>query len=391
MPGLDLFTLNCVTVANMLLSSGAMYCVSRLNPRTDGIMHCSFAGLMVAAGFILGAINTLAPARMLNFGANLVIFAGATLMLDGVRAFRGQHRLALRIKLAAAATYISLYALWLYGFDSLRARTVLASLAVGILMLSCAGAMAAHVEHRDRAVYWSTASIYGIQGIAITLRALQAIFATPAASLFSHRSIDFLNVATLNLASIATVFGLSLATNLKLNRETVKLALYDTLTNLPNRRLFEERLRDAENRAASTGCPVALLYCDLDDFKTVNDTLGHEAGDEVLRGVAERLRNAVPPGACLARVGGDEFVILIENAAPRESLILLADRLRHAIEGPIEVCGQSILPRMSCGLAVYPEDVGSASDLVRLADAAMYAMKQHGRMPYIEEPVNVRV
>jgi diguanylate cyclase (GGDEF)-like protein len=383
MLGLDLFTLNCVTIANMLLSSGAMYFVSRLNNRPDGIRQCSFAGFIVAGGFSLAAIQALAPSKPLNLAANMVIFGGTFLLLDGVRAFRGFNRLATAGRLGAAGLYLSLYAFWLYGFDSIHARTAVASFTLGILILSCARNMAAHVEPRDRPVYWGTASFYALHGIAMTLRAINGLYGTQPSSLFSNRGIDFLNIATVNLVSMASAFGLSLATNLKLNRETEKLALYDPLTDLPNRRLFEDRLAQAEHRAWATGRAVALLYCDLDDFKTVNDTLGHEAGDQVLRVAAQRLRHAVDESACLARVGGDEFVVLLEDAPSREDLILLADRLRQAIEGPIEVAGQTILPRMSCGLAVYPEDVGSASDLVRLADAAMYAMKQHGRMPLV--------
>ena len=126
--------------------------------------------------------------------------------------------------------------------------------------------------------------------------------------------------------------------------------------------------------------PLALIYCDLDDFKNVNDRLGHEAGDKVLRVVADRLRRLVHEDACLARVGGDEFIVLIENAATREELHQLVEKMSRSVEDLIHMDGESVSPAISCGLAVYPDDVGSASDLVRLADAAMYAMKQHGRM-----------
>ncbi len=163
-------------------------------------------------------------------------------------------------------------------------------------------------------------------------------------------------------------------------RAAEKLSLYDPLTNLPNRRLLQERLALAELRSLSTGQPLALIYCDLDDFKNVNDRLGHVAGDKVLKTVASRLRGLLGEDVCLARVGGDEFIVLIEDGATREELTALVDNLSSVVGGIIHIDGQAVYPGMSCGLAMYPEDVESASDLMRLADVAMYSIKQQGKV-----------
>ena len=181
-----------------------------------------------------------------------------------------------------------------------------------------------------------------------------------------------------------------MATNLQLQRRTEKLALYDTLTNLPNRRFFEERLEQAERRAFATGARIALIYCDLDDFKGINDALGHEGGDQALRIVAEKLRGFAAADICLARIGGDEFVLLIENAPVREFVGAMIEQLRRGVEGEIQFGDNRARMRISCGLAIYPEDVDSASDLIRLADAGMYMMKQRGRFaPGLSPDCNV--
>src|SRR4051812_6458800 len=118
--------------------------------------------------------------------------------------FRGMKRLSTALTLGSPAFYLALYALWLYGFDNIQARTLLASLRIGLLMLSCARTMAIQVDRGDRGVYWGTAAIYGIHGIAISMRGLRALYSLPTslptATLFSHRSIDFLNILTVNLA-----------------------------------------------------------------------------------------------------------------------------------------------------------------------------------------------
>ena len=380
MPVLDLFTLNCVTIINMYLSSGAMYFVSRLNGRTRGIRFCAMAGFVTSIGFTLAPFRSALPAHILNLLSNALIFWGACLLLRGIRGFRGLRVVRRRRFGAALVIYAILFAYWMYGNDNLRARTILASLSLSALMTASAWSMGVGVRRRDRAVYWTTAAFYGISALAAAFRGFWFLRAIPYTSLFSPDVADFLSIGAVNLASMGGAFGLCLATNLTLMRETERLALYDPLTNLPNRRLLEERLAEAEQRALDSGMPLALIYCDLDDFKNVNDRLGHEAGDKVLRVVADRLRRLVHEDACLARVGGDEFIVLIENAATREELHQLVEKMSRSVEDLIHMDGESVSPAISCGLAVYPDDVGSASDLVRLADAAMYAMKQHGRM-----------
>jgi diguanylate cyclase (GGDEF)-like protein len=379
MQKLDLFTLNCITILNAYLSSGAMYFVSRLNGTPNGVPVCAVAGFLMATGLLFAPFRDALPAHALNLLSNVLIFAGVCLLLRGIREFRGLRRVRLRRFISAIAIYASLFAYWMYGFDSMRARSVLASLAIAAPMAAAAWAMGINVPQRDRLVYWTTASFYAATALAAGLRSIWCFSAVPHASLFSPYPVELISIGVINLASLGGAFGLCLATNLRLMHAAEELSLYDPLTNLPNRRLLEDRLRQAEQRALSSGQPLALIYCDLDDFKKVNDQLGHAAGDRVLKTIASRLRGLLGEEACLARVGGDEFIVLIEGAATRKELDVMMDNLSNGVQELIYMDGASVSPAMSCGLAMYPEDVGSAADLMRLADAAMYSIKQQGK------------
>ncbi|MFL5282275.1 MAG: EAL domain-containing protein [Rhodopila sp.] len=158
----------------------------------------------------------------------------------------------------------------------------------------------------------------------------------------------------------------------RVKADLARLRHYDSLTGLPNRSLLEERLRD-ERR--DPGAASALLFLDLDGFKAVNDTLGHGAGDALLIEIARRLLQAAMPGNLVARLGGDEFVVLCPEFG-REAAAALAERIRLAIETPIDVAGRLCHVSSSIGIAVSGE-TGSL-DLIRAADMAMYAAKQAG-------------
>jgi diguanylate cyclase (GGDEF)-like protein len=157
------------------------------------------------------------------------------------------------------------------------------------------------------------------------------------------------------------------------------LADHDPLTDLPNRRLFQDRLEQALTRAARRATRVGLVYVDLDDFKRVNDAYGHAAGDELLREVAHRLSETVRAEDTVARLGGDEFaVVLAEIAGPGDARAVDA-KLHEAMEAPFELKDGSLRLRASIGHAVHPDDGRDADTLMRAADAAMYRSKDPPR------------
>jgi len=158
------------------------------------------------------------------------------------------------------------------------------------------------------------------------------------------------------------------------------LAHHDALTNLPNRNLYIERVERAIYRSQRSNKPLALMFVDLDKFKPINDELGHEAGDAVLKAAAERMLSCVRQSDTVARFGGDEFVAILENLDHAESAAVVAQKVLDKLQEPIPVPGgRSARVGASIGISIFPEDGATMDELARAADEAMYAVKEAGR------------
>ncbi|MET0105657.1 MAG: EAL domain-containing protein [Sedimenticola sp.] len=153
------------------------------------------------------------------------------------------------------------------------------------------------------------------------------------------------------------------------------MAYHDDLTGLPNRILLLERLEQALRTAQRSGNRLALLYLDLDGFKSINDTFGHSIGDQVLQEVAKRLPDYLRDMDAVARLGGDEFAVILEQVGSREAVITVADKLLEAFEHPIEVDGKNLYTKPSIGISLFPEHGRTPSELLKNADTAMYQVK----------------
>ena len=161
-------------------------------------------------------------------------------------------------------------------------------------------------------------------------------------------------------------------------RETF-LALHDTLTQLPNRRSLMEQLGKALSMARRRKSQVAVLFINLDHFKTVNDSLGHHAGDQLLRDVAERLRQGVRDTDLVARLSGDEFAAVLTDIASPADAAKVADKLLEAMRGVFTVDQLPVTMSPSIGISMFPDDDATAEGLLRCADTAMYHAKDSGR------------
>ena len=158
-----------------------------------------------------------------------------------------------------------------------------------------------------------------------------------------------------------------------------RLARHDSLTGLPNRHYFVERLQRSIDLLGNRNSQLSVMFVDLDGFKPINDSLGHDIGDKVLRCVGERLRHIVGTNYSVARLGGDEFTVLVEEGIRQSEITSLAERLQHEVELPIQVSGYELHVTASIGISIYPQDGANAEDLLRNADAAMYSAKKAGR------------
>jgi diguanylate cyclase (GGDEF)-like protein len=160
------------------------------------------------------------------------------------------------------------------------------------------------------------------------------------------------------------------------------LAQFDPLTDLPNRALLADRFSQMIVQAKRRNSPLAVLFIDLDEFKAVNDTLGHAGGDGLLKHIAMRLQSAVRTGDTVARISGDEFVIVLNELVRPEDAALIAQKIIDSLSTPVEVDGKEVFVTASVGIAAFPADGADAETLIGAADAAMYRAKQAGRNAY---------
>ncbi len=172
----------------------------------------------------------------------------------------------------------------------------------------------------------------------------------------------------------------------------LKLANFDSLTGLPNRALFRDRLRRAITRAQRNKTRLALLFLDLDRFKNINDSLGHHAGDQLLRGVAKRLTQNARKGDTVARLGGDEFTVILENIHTPDDASLVANKILELMEPPFRLDGHELVVSPSIGITLYPDDAEDMRSLLKNADTAMYRSKEQGgnRYQFYTEGMNAR-
>jgi diguanylate cyclase (GGDEF)-like protein len=160
------------------------------------------------------------------------------------------------------------------------------------------------------------------------------------------------------------------------------LAHHDVLTKLPNRLLFQDRLQHAMHKAKRAGQQVAILFLDLDRFKTINDSLGHETGDRLLRLVADRLHECMRNSDTVARLGGDEFVVIVEELQELTEVMQVARKILSKMLVPMTIGEHELSVTASIGISVYPDDTDTVEGLMKCADMAMYRAKEHGRNNY---------
>jgi diguanylate cyclase (GGDEF)-like protein len=166
-------------------------------------------------------------------------------------------------------------------------------------------------------------------------------------------------------------------------QETIRhMAYYDTLTDLPNRALFRDELRSALSNAERQHTMLGVLFLDLDRVKVINDTLGHDMGDRLLRGVAERLKQHVRAGDIVARLGGDEFMLLITNIHQKNEILAITEKILSSIRPPFHFDHHELFTTASIGISVFPHDGRDAETLLKNADTAMYRAKRRGRNNY---------
>ena len=205
-----------------------------------------------------------------------------------------------------------------------------------------------------------------------------------AASRKAHEAHEVARFWMILLSGAALLVGVIVAalvlhyTN-RVSRERERLATHDTLTGLPNRMLFMDRLEQALKRAQRRGTLVGVMFIDLDRFKRINDTLGHACGDQLICEIAKRLCSAARAEDTVARLGGDEFVVVINDAAAISHILQVVEKMRAVVAAPCQIAERELFCSSSIGISVYPHDGTDCSSLLKNADTAMYHAKGSGR------------
>ena len=172
-------------------------------------------------------------------------------------------------------------------------------------------------------------------------------------------------------------------TDSKKNEEDLKhQAYFDQLTDIPNRTLFLDRAENALNQAKRSDDRLAIIFIDLDDFKEINDTLGHEAGDIMLKTLSQRFINSARNTDTVSRRGGDEFTIIMPRIKNLEDAAILAERILESNKEEIKINNNSLYPKTSIGISVFPDDGDTVDKLIKNADKAMYHAKESGKNRY---------
>jgi len=278
----------------------------------------------------------------------------------------------------------AIYSLIVVAFFALNRAGYVSTAALLTVMLVTTGSLLLLVENTDQ----------GTRFIVMCIPVLIASFLVVswgglvvAALLLSVEGIiqGFANEALPSLFALLFVALLAFMFSGSLNRaylDTRYQALHDQLTGMPNRALFLDRLQHALDRASQDQSACAVLFMDLDDFKVVNDSLGHEAGDELLVNVSQRLQGCLRLGDTAARLGGDEFTLLLENISDVSDAVRVAERITEALASPVELRNQRIFVSTSTGIALAAGANLQPGNLLRDADVAMYAAKKEGKGGY---------
>ncbi|WP_229797363.1 putative bifunctional diguanylate cyclase/phosphodiesterase [Jeongeupia chitinilytica] len=339
----------------------------------------SLLAAVIASAFALWLVcQPTLPFQRLVFGALLMGSGIAAMHYTGMAAMRmlpgiryDPSLFALSIAVAVGASGA---ALWIafrlrYGSPHLKLVRCGAAIVMG-------GAIVGMHYTGMAASQFPLGSFCGAanSGIATNWLALLVIVVTLAVLAIAL----IVSVLDSRMAARTAVLAESLA---EANHELMHLALHDNLTKLPNRLLLEDRLAQAIHKAGRDHGRFALMFMDLDGFKAVNDAYGHHVGDGLLIEVADRIRRCVRAQDTIARIGGDEFVLMLETASP-DGAAAVAEKLVEAIDQPFTVQRHALSVSASIGIAIYPDDGRDQRELMVNADAAMYHAKDSGRNGY---------
>jgi diguanylate cyclase (GGDEF)-like protein len=395
-----LYATSLTQAGGALLTAAVLHGLSRYHASTDYLRHWTRSWLALAIHLLYGAgASVLADAYGPAHPAAIAFAAVAAaagylqigwLLLGAYELTTGStvarhvgQRLFIALALIGAATSVPF--VWDPAADGERFvfRVGIRAATVGTSFFAAAyGIWHSHVRARELGPRLVSAAFVAYAVEQLHLFALGAITlgtGRPVSYADYVGMVDFLIQFAIGLGLVIWLLEAERQVAATAAAQVERLAYHDVLTGLPNRQLFLDRLRLAIAHARRAGTKLAVFYFDLDRFKTINDSLGHRAGDRLLQIVGERLTNLLRAEDTVARLGGDEFTLLSPFVEHVEDAVAIARRVREAVKAPVTLEGRELFVTTSLGISFYPDDGDDAEMLLKHADVALYRAKAAGR------------
>jgi len=376
------FTLSTLIGAVALINTIAIVIVWRI--------HSGIPGLRLWVAAQLAFMAAWLPSLFVNIGVlndpfftaynNSVNLSGMLLLLEGTLRFRGIGQGRARLPWMLLVMVIIITLSFVNRSEDI-ARYLFHDAVAALLLSGTAAGMLWRMAPHQRLAHGMAAFYMFAEGAIYLARWGLAAAIMQGWTDLGTRSFNFVLFGGVAMCCLGTLYGLILSINAEAKRQVILTGLIDPLTRLDNRRALEQELSRALAQRSRTGGLLGLVYFDLDRFKPINDRWGHAVGDAVLTAVADRLRQEMRTQDLAARIGGDEFVVLLPGLEEPPALDAVARRLRRAVEGALELEHIVIDIKVSMGTALAPLHGETPEGLLRQADAIMYADKRRRHEP----------
>jgi diguanylate cyclase (GGDEF)-like protein len=374
---LDPRTLIIVTAVTLIITSSAILLGGYVNRRSRGVYRVVVGYLFMALGVGLGATQDIVTRLISAYLANILILGGLYLAWMGVREMQHLPLLSKRYSISGFILIALLFAAMGIDSEFVALRIVVFSVIAGAISLLMARELLT-VSHRNISDVY-TGIIFVVLGIAFWARAVSAAVLPMGGNLLavnSHTIVTYFAVIVLNLL---LAFGYIMMMAERLEKRLRNLADTDYLTGMNCRRAFVEQVERVLARAQIDRHSVSMILLDIDDFKKINDTYGHIAGDEVLRDFASNMNDFFRVGDVLGRIGGEEFGVVLANVTTDQAAAI-AERLRQVFEASlIDIGKRHIQAKVSIGVASSAEGRSSFEELYHRADEGLYEAKKCGK------------
>ena len=374
---LDPRTLIIVTAVTLIITSSAILLGGYVNRRSRGVGRVVLSYLFMALGVALGATQDIVTRIISAYLANMLILSGLYLAWMGMRQMQQLPLLEKRYSVTGFVLIAVLFAAMGVDSEHLAMRIIVFSIIAGVISLLMAKELLT-VSHRNISDIY-TGILFVVLGIAFWTRAVSAAVIPMGSSLLvisTHTTVTYLAVIVLNLL---LAFGYIMMMAERPEKRLRNLADTDYLTGMNCRRAFVEQVERILARAQIDRHGVSMILLDIDDFKRINDTYGHAAGDEVLRHFASNMGDFFRVGDVIGRIGGEEFGVVLANVST-EQAAAIAERMRQVFEASlIDIGERHINAKVSIGVAGTPRGRASFETLYHRADEALYEAKKCGK------------